>query len=508
MSNFKRKLLSAALAQDFNMFLEKCYNEIDGGEKYTETIATELIIDKLNYVSNGNTKRLIINVPPRTLKTTIVSIAYTAWLLGHNPTLKILCISYGDDLAKDFSFKTKQIMRSKWYKEAFPKTRLKQNRQQDDFFETTRNGFRKAASLGGTLTGYGADIIIIDDPQKSQDICSEKTRKSSNEIFSNTIISRLNNKNEGKIIVVAQRLHPDDFSNYVQKFGKWDVLSIPAIEESDKSYTLSDGSIINRKTDDVINSELEPLEKLKEIKSGMGEFNFSAQYQQMPIPPQGNIIKYKDFAFYDILPPSEKIYIQSWDVAAKTGENNDYSVCVTAAVCNNIVYIVDILRYKLDFPDLLNKVKEMYKIYNAQRVIIENSSIGPALISHLRKELVIIPYNPTESKADRAITKTYLIRSRNVLLPKNAHWLEHFKDEIQSFPYGKHDDQVDAFTQLLDEIEKERQSPTLKNMAEAINTQKQKEWEESQHPEQLKNFMDMIIKNYKKRPRGWIPPRW
>lgn len=156
--------------------------------------------------------------------------------------------------------------------------------QQDDFFETTQNGFRKASSLGGTLTGYGADIIIIDDPQKAQEILSEKIRKSSNEIFSNTIISRLNNKVEGKIVVVAQRLHMEDFSDYVQKYGKWEVLAIPAIAETNETYILSNDKVIERKIGDVINPELEPLEKLEEIRNGMGEFNFSAQYQQTPIP--------------------------------------------------------------------------------------------------------------------------------------------------------------------------------------------------------------------------------
>jgi len=457
MAKLEKLLLYVALEQNFNMFLEKCYNEIDGGQEYNETIATQLIVDKLNCVSSGDIKRLVINVPPRTLKTTIVSIAYTAWALGHNPKLKILCISYGDDLAKEFSIKTRQVMKSEWYKKTFPRTRLKKGRQQDDFFETTRNGSRKATSLGGSLTGYGADLIIIDDPQKAQEILSDKIRKSSNETFSNTIISGLNNKIEGKILVVAQRLHLDDFSSYVQKFGDWDVLAVPAIAEADGIYTLSCGEVLSRKGGDVINLELEPFDKLEEMRRGMGEFNFSAQYQQQPIPTKGNIINYSDFVFYDTLPTTQNIkYFQSWDVAAKTGENNDYSVCVTAAICNNTAYIVDISRYKVDFTDLLVEVKKMRQKYNAKCIIIEDISIGIPLISHLKRDgLFVIPHTPKISKADRAAAKTYLIRSGNVYLRKNADWLADFKDEIQAFPYGKHDDQVDAFIQLLDEFEKE-----------------------------------------------------
>lgn len=470
MINPQKNLLYVALSENFDMFLEKCYNEIDGSQKYTKTIVTELIIDKLSLVSRGISKRLVVNVPPRTLKTTIVSIAYTAWLLGHNPKLRILCLSYGDDLAKDFSLKTRQIMQSVWYKNTFPKTKLRHGRQQDDYFETTQNGYRRASSINGAITGRGADIIIIDAPQKSQDVLSEKIRKSSNETFSNTIITRLNNKTEGKIIVVAQRLHIDDFSNYVQKYGKWEVLSIPAIAERDEKYILSDNKIVERKAKSVINPEIEPLEHLEEIRMGMGEFNFSAQYQQCPIPAKGNIINFDDFIIYDKIPTGEVTYLQSWDLAAKTGENNDYSVCVTAAIANNIAYIVDISRYKLDFTDLLNESRKMQLRFNANRIIIEDIGIGTSLISHLRKDgLFIIPYTPKQSKAERAATKTFLIRSGNVQIPKYATWLEDFKAEIQSFPFGVHDDQVDAFVQLLDEFEKGHFACNMETLAKAMN---------------------------------------
>lgn len=500
MTNIGQILLYATLAQNFNMFLEKCYNEIDGGEPYTETIATKLIIDRLHCVSNSDTNRLVINLPPRSLKTKIVSIAYTAWLLGHNPKLKIMCISYGDDLAKDFSFNTRQIMQSDWYKKTFPKTRLKKGRQQDDFFETTQNGFRKATSLSGSLTGYGADIIIIDDPQKAQEILSDKTRKSSNETFSNTIISRLNNKNKGKIIVVAQRLHMDDFSNYVQKFGKWNALAIPAIAETDETYTLSNGTILSRKAKDVINPNLESLENLEEIRKGMGEFNFSAQYQQQPIPAKGNIINFDDFQFYDSLPvTSEGLIMQSWDVAMKTGEKNDYSVCITAKIINKIAYILDISRYKYDFTKVLAEVKIMKNEYDVQRIIIEDAGVGIPLIQQLRSEGIHpIPYHPTISKVERASACTYMISSHRVLLPKTAPWLDSFKSEVLAFPYGAHDDQVDALSQLIEEIEKMQNNFSFIDLTEAMKKDLQKR---EQNP-----IMQAAIVKFTNIPKGWKRP--
>ncbi len=455
MTSPEEKLLYAALAKSPSMFVEKCYNEIDGSYEYNETIASKLILDKLKIITEATEKRQIINVPPRCYKSTIISIAYTAWLLGQNPKLKILCISYGDDLAKDFSIKVRQIMKSDWYKKTFPKTRLKLWGQKDDHLETTKNGYRRAASIGGSLTGRGADIIIIDDPQKAQDILSERKRKTSNETFASTIISRMNDKTKCKIIVVAQRLHMDDFSGYVQKYGKWDVLAIPAIAEKDETYTLSDGSVINRKAGSVINPTTEPLEYLLEIREGMGDFHFSAQYQQKPIPEEGNIIKFKDFLLYDTIPSTNDMSIvQSWDMAEKPGKNNDFSVCVTAAICNNITYILDIERYKLEYTDLLNQVKYMRNKHSAQAIIIEDIGQASAIVKQLRSEGIgIIADRPTLSKTIRAAAITYKIRAGEVRLPKSAKWIKEFEDEISSFPFGRNDDQVDAFTQLVSNVQ-------------------------------------------------------
>lgn len=457
MTNSAKKLLYAVLANDFNMFIEKCYSEIDGSQEYIETLATKLIVDKLNCVTNGKTNRLLINVPPRTLKTTIVSIAYTAWLLGHNPKLKILCISYGE-VAIDFSIMTRQIMQSDWYQKVFSKTKLQKGYIQNDFFKTTENGYRRATSMNGELTGRGADLIIIDDPQKAQDVLSDKIRNKSNKIFSNTIITRLNNKEKGQIIVVAQRLHVDDFSNYVQKIGKWDVLSIPAIAEKDEVYTLSNGKILTRKEGEVINPKIEPIEKLEEIRSN-NEYDFSAQYQQAPVPVKGCILNFEEFQFFNELPSCNHLeVVQSWDIAVKTGENNDYSVCITAAFCSNILYIFDIFRQKFDFTDLVTQIHIMKKIHKASNVIIESNSIGTPVIKQLEKEgLFSIPYNSKVNKVIRAATTTQYIRTGQVKLVNNATWLNSFKNEVSVFPHGKHDDQVDALTQLINVVFEENQ---------------------------------------------------
>lgn len=471
-----KKEFHYALANNFNMFVQKVFSTLNPRKPYNDTIATKLICDRLIRAQKGEYQNLLINISPRSLKSTIISVAFPAWLLGKDPSAKIMCISYNDELVKEFSTACRKILESDWYQATFPKTKLNPNKKTEAKFETTQNGYRIAISIQGAMTGRGGEWIIIDDPQKPDDVLSDVIRNRVNKIFGNTILSRLNNKCEDKIIVVGQRLHVDDFYSQVQKFSTWNHLVIPAIAQKDEKFELLSGDIITRTKNSVINPRIESLEKLQELEAGVGNYDFAAQYLQNPIPAEGNIISYSDFIFYDTLPSTQDIkYFQSWDVAAKTGEKNDYSVCVTAAICDNIAYVLDISRYKIDFTDLVAEVKAMQQKYSAKLVIIEDIGIGTSLINYLRKEgLFIIPHMPKLSKADRAVSKTYIVRSGNVRLPQNADWLADFRDEIQSFPYGKHDDQVDAFVQLLDEFEKGYNScNSIEDVAEAINKYKE-----------------------------------
>ena len=194
--------------------------------------------------------------------------------------------------------------------------------------------------MQGALTGLGGNYLVLDDSCSAADVLSDVKRKNLNDWFQNTFLSRLNDKKEGVMIVIMQRLHEEDLTAILEKQGGWEVLSLPAIAEKDESFVLSDGRIVGRKAGEVLNPEHEPLEILLDLKKAMSEYNFSAQYQQNPIPLKGNIINFDDFKYFEKLPTADnRIVVQSWDCAHKTGENNDFSVCVTAAIINNIVYI-------------------------------------------------------------------------------------------------------------------------------------------------------------------------
>lgn len=219
------------LQEDLMTFIHAAFHELNPDTEFLPSPHLEVIASKLQACWEGKTRRLIINLPPRSLKSHSVSIAFVAWLLGRNPALRIICASYGQDLADKLSRDSRSLITSPFYRSVFPRTVLARDKQSVSEFETTQKGFRLSTSVGGVLTGRGADVIILDDPLKPDDALSESRRTSVNEWYDNTLVTRLDNKNTGCIIVVMQRLHQDDLVGHLKQLGGWDILSFPGVAE-------------------------------------------------------------------------------------------------------------------------------------------------------------------------------------------------------------------------------------------------------------------------------------
>lgn len=468
-----KDILYAACRNDLYAFMQKAFYEVDGSQEFKANWHLELICDKLQQCLDGKIKRLIINLPPRNLKSHIVSIAFPVFILGHFPSERIVCASYAQTLANDLSRKSRQLMETEFYTQVF-KTRLG-DKNTESMFETTANGYRFATSVDGSLTGFGGNWIILDDPIKADDAQSEVKRNNVNNWYDNTLISRLNDKVNGVIIVVMQRLHIDDLTGHLLKQNGWELLSLPAIAEYDECFELSNGKTVGRKTGEALNPALEPLEVLENQQKLMSNYNFSAQYQQNPIPAKGNVINFDDFGFFDSYPAGAETF-QSWDIALKDGKDNDYSVCITAKYKDNILYIANIQRFKLDMLALTNKILELYQVFLCNHVIVEDSSISTHLLQYIQKELNLYPikYKPQGDKVTRANNASLFISSGRVLLQRSATWLDDFKSEINAFPNGKHDDQVDALTQLIAVIDGIQHNCNLETLANAMQKSMQK----------------------------------
>src|SRR6201993_2159685 len=213
--------------------------------------------------------------PPRHLKSHLASVAFPSWCLGRNPSAQILCVSYAQELADKLSRDCRRVIASDWYRQLFP-TRMSPQRQAVPEFETTAQGCRIATSVGGVLTGRGADIIIIDDPLKPEEALSQAQRRSANEWFDHTLYSRLNDKQTGAIILIMHRLHEDDLVGHVLAQEDWEVLSFPAIAEADESYvidTIWGPRCFMRRCGEALHPEREPLETLEHIRRTLGEYN-------------------------------------------------------------------------------------------------------------------------------------------------------------------------------------------------------------------------------------------
>jgi len=451
----------AFLRNDLYTFTERAFRELNPKVPFLHNWHNELIAAKLDACRRGEITRLVINVPPRSLKSHSASVAFPALLLGHNPSTQIICASYGQDLANKHSLDCRTVISSLWYQGLFP-ARLSQQKQSVQEFQTTQNGFRMATSVGGVLTGRGADFIIIDDPLKPDEALSETQRTAVNEWFDHTLYSRLNNKQTGCIIIIMQRLHEDDLVGHVLEQEDWDLIRLPAVAEEDETHIISTPyctKTVRRQIGEALHPERESLSLLKHLRQTLGEYNFAGQYQQQPSPLGGGLVKTEWFRTYfpEQLPAKFDLILQSWDTANKSTELSDYSVCTTWGRKGKRVYLLDVYRARLDYPNLKRAVWSLSQKYEAGNILIEDKSSGTPLIQELSQDGIygVTRYEPKMDKIMRLHSVTSMIENGHVYIPTEAEWLPEYLHELTTFPNSKHDDQTDSTSQALDWVKQQ-----------------------------------------------------
>jgi predicted phage terminase large subunit-like protein len=406
----------------------------------------------LEQVRLGRIKRLIINLPPRFLKSQISSIAFPAFVLGHDPTKRLLVISYGLELADKFAFDTHRLMSSGLYKDIFPGTRLSRNAASE--IATTRGGYRFGTSIDGSLTGRGGDIIIIDDPLKLSDAESDSKREHVNDTYRNTIQSRLDDNENGAIVIVMQRLHMDDLCGTVLKHSDgWTVLQLPLIAERDEEIQIGENLYHRRCAGDLLHPEYFPQRIVDERRSQLDEKIFAAQYQQDPQQPLGVMVRRDTIQRYDHLPIRKESHriIQSWDTAITVGATNDFSVCATLLVDDQRnYYLLEVVRDRLLYPELKARAISQAKKHRPNTILIEEAGLGRTLVKDLKAAgLPAVGVVPEGDKLTRVSIQLEKFTNCQVFLPRKAPWLVPFENELFAFPNGRYDDQVDALVQAL-----------------------------------------------------------
>jgi predicted phage terminase large subunit-like protein len=452
MTSLEKAFHDAILRTDFVAFVKRCFMTLNPGFPYLDNWHILVIAYLLDRIRRGEINRLIINLSPRHLKSLMVSVAFPAYLLGLEPWHRIFAISYGTELSSKHASDFRSIVESPWYRRAFRAMRI--SRSVEDEISTTAKGFRKATSVYGTLTGLGGDIFIIDDPQKPVDAQSDVQRDRLNQWVSNTLMSRLDNKERGIIIVVMQRVHLNDLSGYLIDAGGWTVLNLPALAEQEEKIPISATEFHVRHIGEALHPELESAESLKKLQAKIGPDIFAAQYQQTPVPVGGAMIKRAWLRYYDKLP--ERTYgvriLQSWDTAAKDGILNDWSVCTTWMLIKDYYYLIDVTRGRYDYPTLRGTAFALARKYRPHDVLIENASTGIALAQEFKQisfDGMINLVSVEHDKVGRLYVNQGKFAAGLVLFPRNAPFLPVLEAELLTFPQCKTDDQVDSISQAL-----------------------------------------------------------
>jgi predicted phage terminase large subunit-like protein len=388
-------------------------------------------------------------MPPRYLKSLCVSVAFPAWILGKNPEKRVIVASYSEKLSLKHSMDTRLIMESNFFRNIFSSCILSPRQNEKYKFNTTENGFRFATSVGGTLTGEGADILIIDDPHNPQHVFSNTLREKTLNWFSNTFSTRLNNKKEGVIIIVMQRLHSADLSGYLLARGGWYHLNLQAINEENRLINIGNFTKY-LKQDEILFEAREGLQELEVVKNDMGIYNFNAQYQQKPIVIENGMMKKEWLLEYDEDMDFDNIYL-SFDTAIKAEDSSDPTVCTVWGDFKNNYYLINVQRKWLEYPELKREAWDMIEKYRPTAILIEDKASGQSLIQDLKREgkQNIIPIRVNRDKITRFASITPFFEGGRVFLRKNSSWFFDYEYELLTFPRGKHDDQVDSTSQFF-----------------------------------------------------------
>ncbi|WP_140418514.1 hypothetical protein, partial [Sphingomonas mucosissima] len=323
--------LTAMMRQNFSLFLMRVFKELHAGAQPLELAwYLEAICHALVEASAEDGARLVITVPPRHLKSVAALVALPAFLLGRDPTRRIMVATYSQDLARLHATQSRAIMQSAWYRAMFPGTQIADDGNRMLETVTTCGGGRKAVSVGGSVTGHGADVIIVDDCLKADDARSEAKLEEARAWFAGTLATRLNSPGGGAIISISQRLHEYDLPAMLLESG-YRHLCLPAIAERDEVIPLGPKRRHQRKVGDLLDRPGVTREKLEADRRSMGAQVFSAQFQQNPVAPEGNLIRLEWFENYDEEFEREDFYriVQSWDTGLSDEPGADYSVCTT-----------------------------------------------------------------------------------------------------------------------------------------------------------------------------------
>lgn len=456
MTNAEREqmmLLSALLHARFDRFVEYAFRQLFPSETFVAAPHVEALCRALQSVTEGDERRLLVTMAPRQLKSFCAAVALPAHALGTDPTLKIAVVSYNHELSREHAELFRRIVTSDWYQALFPAFRLAERGDRLERFVTTEGGVRRAVSVGGTFTGTGVDLLILDDLIKANDANSAANREFVERFYTDTAVTRFNNPRNSRVISVQQRLHVDDIVSTLIETGLYRHLNLPIIADKDVELPLYEGDVWNWRAGELLSPERFPQEEIDRIQKEMGTSSFAAQFLLDPQLAGGSIADWSRIHVVDAPFNNDDVHYvaQSIDTAMKVGDACDYSVITTWGYNQDreIWRLLHILRTRLEYPDLKSTAIALARSRRANKILIEDATFGSALFREMRQaglNAACIPVR--QGKPERFSQALDLLYDGRIELCSSVDDFEEMRREIRGFPSAHYNDIVDSISQF------------------------------------------------------------
>jgi predicted phage terminase large subunit-like protein len=447
--------------RSLHRFVREAWPIIEPGKAFQDNWHLRVICEQLEKVTRREIRRLIINVPPRSTKSTIVSVLWPVWTWIQDATHQWLTVSHGADLAIRDALKSRRLLQSPWFQERWGHLfRLTGDQNQKSRYENDRRGYRIALGMTAGVTGEGADTLVIDDPHSRDSAHSELERQAALTTFDETLSTRLNNPSAGAIVVIMQRLHTNDLTGHLLERGGWTLIRFPMEFERDNPDPLdqrkNEGDLLwpGRFTPDVIAA----------MKLNLGSYGYAGQAQQRPNPKGGGI--WRDDLLESYTREGERLvgrgrvpHLQDChvfnvaDLAYSSKQSADYTVVASFAgdASTGALYLLDVFRAKIDVLNTQEGQEHRYyvaqqrKKVDAQYTVVEAAALATRIIDFMRREgEPVIGVEADRDKVARAYSALPLLEARQIYVPRDADWWPACQAELLAFPNGAHDDFADV----------------------------------------------------------------
>lgn len=436
-------------------FAGQAWHVVEPATNYVHGWHIDAICEHLEAVTRGEIRNLVINIPPRHMKSLLVSVFWPTWEWATHPERRWLFSSYAASLSIRDSLKSRRIIESPWYRRHWGHVvELTTDQNVKARYDNTATGYRIATSVGGAATGEGGDRVVCDDPHSAQDADSDAVRASTLSWWDEVMSTRRNDPKAGSRVIVMQRLHADDLTGHVLAQGGYEHLCLPAEYEPNVTIDTSLGRPDSRTRDgELLWPERFGHDELADLKLRLGSYASAGQLQQRPSPAEGGAVNRGWWRTYAVPPARCDRVIQSWDMAFKDLDTSDYVVGQVWGRVGAECYLLDQVRGRMDFPTTQRAVRALKAKWPATgALLVEDKANGTAIIASLRKDVPgLIAVNPEGGKQSRISAVAPFIEAGNVYLPEPeaAPWVGDYIEEHAQFPNGAHDDQVDATSQAL-----------------------------------------------------------